>query len=147
MSDTAPEPIRIFIVDDHPWIRMGLSEMLNAVGGFTVCGEAEAGAQALELINEIRPDIAIVDISLKGGMDGIELTGALKRQNPEVAVLVLSLHAELQYATRAFAAGAVGYLNKGEAPHLLAGALRSIMKGETYLSPAMSGARVGGASG
>lgn len=143
MSDTntTPKPIRIVIVDDHPWIRLGLSGLLDADGGFTICGEAEGSAQAVELINQILPDIAIVDISLKGGMDGIELTGALKRQNPQVAVLVLSMHAELRYATRALAAGAAGYMTKGEASAMLPGALRRIMKGETYLSPEVSGER------
>ena len=148
MSETAATPasIRIFIVDDHPLIRIGLAAMLKSAGDFTICGEAESGEQALQLINEIRLDIAIVDISLKGKMDGIELTGLLKRQNPEVAVLVLSMHAERQYATRALESGAMGYLSKGEAPNLLIGALRRIMAGETYLSPEMSRARSGGTS-
>jgi len=124
-------------VDDHPGIRQGLRAMLELSGDYALCGEAESAAQALEIIDCERPDIAIVDISLKGPMHGLELTRQLKRDHPEVAVLVLSLHGEAEFAEGAIAAGASGYLSKSEAGEFLPDALRTILGGETFATPEM----------
>lgn len=129
--------VRVLIVDDHPWVRLGISGLLAVAVGFVVCGEAESGEDALGLAEQIRPDIVIVDISLKGGMDGIALTGALKALESSPAILVLSMHAEPHFASLAFSAGADGYMNKSEVFGIV-GALHHIMRGETYVSPGMA---------
>ncbi len=141
MSTPVPLPnvVRVLIVDDHPWVRLGISGLLAVAVGFVVCGEAETGDDALDLAERIRPDIVIVDISLKGDMDGIALTGALKNRASSPAVLVLSMHAEPNIAALAFSAGADGYLNKSEV-FGIAEALRLIMRGESPEKPAMTDA-------
>ena len=109
------QPTRIVIVDDHAGIRESLRFLLEAEGNFELCGEAENAAKALDLIAAEQPDIAIIDISLKGAVHGLELTRQLKHLYPKLLVLVLSLHAEAQFAFGAIAAGAGGYLSKSEA--------------------------------
>ena len=131
---TNPPPARIVIVDDHALIRTGLKALLHRAEDFTVCGEAESAAAALLVIADTHPDIALCDISLKGGVDGIELTKLALKKYPELRVLVLSMHSEPAYARRALAAGARGYVNKGEASALLLKALRTVAQGGTYLS-------------
>jgi DNA-binding NarL/FixJ family response regulator len=81
------KPVRVVIVDDHPGIRQGLRAMLELCGDYALCGEAESAAQALDIIASEKPDVAIVDISLKGSMHGLELTRQLKSLHPEVSVL------------------------------------------------------------
>jgi DNA-binding NarL/FixJ family response regulator len=122
------EPPRIVIIDDHPWVRLGLRSLLEGEGDFQVCGEAEDALQALAMVGELKPQIAIVDISLKGKIDGIELTGMIRECHPEVAVLVLSMHAEPKYAVRALAAGASAYISKSEAPEHLIETLYTILE-------------------
>jgi DNA-binding NarL/FixJ family response regulator len=129
--------IRVVIVDDHPGIRQGLRAMLETAGEFELCGEAENAAQALDVIAAAAPDVAIVDISLKGAVHGLELTRQLKHLHPQLAVLVLSLHGEVEFAAGAIAAGAGGYLSKSEAGELLPEALHAILRGEAYASPEM----------
>ncbi|MDB6156093.1 MAG: bacterial regulatory s, luxR family protein [Chthoniobacteraceae bacterium] len=130
--------VRVVIVDDHPWVRLGLISLIGAQTGFLVCGEAETAQQAIELLATSRPDLAIVDISLKGDIDGIELTRTLKRDYPAMPILVLSMHAEPKYATRALEAGASGYMTKSEAPEALISTLLRILDGEIYLSAKMA---------
>ena len=128
---------RIVIVDDHAGIRESLRTLLESEGNFELCGEAENAAQALDLIAAQKPDIAIVDISLKGAIHGLELTRQLKHLHADLAVLVLSLHAESQFAFGAIAAGAGGYLSKSEAGEFLHEALETILAGKTYATPEM----------
>ncbi|MDB6172190.1 MAG: two component transcriptional regulator, LuxR family [Chthoniobacteraceae bacterium] len=130
--------VRVVIVDDHPWVRLGLISLIGAQAGFLVCGEAETAQQAIELLAVSKPDLAIVDISLKGDIDGIELTRTLKRDYPAMPILVLSMHAEPKYATRALEAGANGYMTKSEAPEALISTLFRILNGEIYLSAKMA---------
>ena len=141
MSPDIPplKTVRVLIVDDHPWVRLGISGLLAVAVGFVVCGEAESGEDALGLAKRFRPDIVIVDISLKGQMDGIALTGALKALESCPAILVLSMHAEPHFASLALSAGADGYMNKSEVFGIV-GALNLIMRGETYVSPGMADA-------
>jgi DNA-binding NarL/FixJ family response regulator len=131
------KPVRVVIVDDHPGIRQGLRAMLELCGDYALCGEAESAAQALDIIASEKPDVAIVDISLKGSMHGLELTRQLKSLHPEVSVLVLSLHGEAEFAEGAIAAGASGYLSKSEAGEFLPDALQAILGGEIYATPEM----------
>ncbi len=128
---------RVFIVDDHPWVRLGLVKLLEHEEGFAVCGEAEDAETAAKLIAETVPDVAVVDISLKGKVDGIQLTRLLKQSHPKLPVVILSMHAESEYAACAFNAGARGYVVKSEATDTLIETLRRVLRGEKCVSPEM----------
>lgn len=119
--------IRVLVVDDHPWVRKGLLALLATEQEFEVCGEAEDAHGAIALVEARQPDLAIIDISLKGDMDGIELTKQLKASHRDLIILVLSLHAEAEYKARALEAGASAYLCKTGVNDFLFDTLRSIM--------------------
>ena len=120
-------PLRLVVVDDHPWVRMGLLALIASEDDFTVCGEAEDAQSAIELVEASNPDMAIIDISIKGDIDGIELTRLLKATHPNLLVLTLSLHAESEYKARALAAGASAYLSKSAVSDSLFDTLRGIL--------------------
>ena len=123
----------VLIVDDHPIVRQGLAQLLNGEPDFLVCGEAENARKAMAAIAELKPDIAIIDITLQG-TNGIELIKNIVAQWPELPILVLSMHDESLYAERALRAGAKGYVMKQEATEKLTGALRRIINGQIYVS-------------
>jgi DNA-binding NarL/FixJ family response regulator len=125
------------IVDDHPIVRKGLTELINHEPGMTVCSESDTADGGLERIRVDRPDIAIVDLSL-GMASGLQLVKTLNASLPEVRVLILSMHDETLHAERALAAGASGYIMKHEAMQNLIGAIRCVASGKTYVSPQMS---------
>jgi DNA-binding NarL/FixJ family response regulator len=128
---------RVVIVDDHPLIRRGLERMLHSTDGFTVCGEAGSAADALAVIRNERPDLVIVDVGLPD-KDGIELTRILAKEFPRMAILILSMHEEPYYAIRALKAGARGYMVKHDAVEKIHVALKDVLAGRRYLSPAMA---------
>ena len=130
-------PLRIVIVDDHPIVRKGLSELINHEPDMTVCGESDTAAGGIERIRADRPDVAIVDLSL-GMESGLQLVKTLDASLPDVRVLILSMHDETLHAERALAAGARGYIMKHEAMHNLIAAIRCVASGKTYVSPQMS---------
>jgi DNA-binding NarL/FixJ family response regulator len=132
-----PEPLRIAIVDDHPIVRKGLTEVINHEPGMTVCGESDSSAGGLDIIRRERPDVAIVDLSL-GLESGLNLVKQLDALLPDVRVLVLSMHDETLHAERVLAAGARGYIMKQEAMQNLSAAIRCVADGKTYVSPQMS---------
>jgi DNA-binding NarL/FixJ family response regulator len=127
---------RIFIVDDHPVTRAGISALLTQHGGFVVCGESESAPKAIELIPKLSPELAIIDISLKT-TSGIELIKNLHSLAPDLKVLVLSMHDENLYAERALRAGARGYVMKDQAHEILIAAVRRVLEGDLYLSEKM----------
>ncbi len=127
---------KVLIVDDHPILRQGLVQLINQEGALTACGEAENAHSALELIGQLKPDIAVIDISLKT-MNGIELLKNLKIQYPKLPVLVLSMHDESLFAERALRAGAKGYIMKQEPPEKLVAAIHRVLNGEIYVSERM----------
>jgi DNA-binding NarL/FixJ family response regulator len=127
---------RIFIVDDHPIVRQGLAQLINNEQDLVVCGEGEDAYTALRAIRQDKPDLVLVDVSLKDS-DGIELLKELRSQNPDQPVLVLSMHDESLYAERALRAGARGYVMKQEAPQTLLQAIRKVLTGQVYLSDTM----------
>lgn len=135
-ADTARK--RVFVVDDHPVVRRGLVQMIDNEADLAVCGQGEDAYAAIRAIRDAKPDLALVDISLKDA-DGIELVKELKSQGLDVPVLVLSMHDETLYAERALRAGARGYIMKQEAPETLIGAIRKVLSGEIYVSPKMGG--------
>jgi DNA-binding NarL/FixJ family response regulator len=128
---------RILIVDDHPIVREGIETILNHEQDLEVCGQAEDAFGALSAIAERQPDIALVDISLKRS-DGIELTKMIKAQYPELSVIVLSVHDESVYAERVLLAGAKGYLMKEVAAEHIVKAVRTVLRGEIYVSDAIA---------
>lgn len=128
---------RIVIVDDHPLFRKGLEQMINSESGFAVCGEAGNAAQAMDMIRQIAPDLAIVDLSLPGA-NGIELIKNIRAEFRKLPILVLSMHDESLYALRSLRAGAQGYVMKQEALNNVLKAIHEIFAGRPYLSQAMS---------
>ena len=114
---------------------LGLWSLWADESDFEICGGAESAEEALALIPEANPYIAVLDISIKGDIDGITLAGILTEQYPAIALLMLSMHEEAAYAQRAMEAGASGYLNKCGAPELLVKALRCLLAGELFYSP------------
>jgi DNA-binding NarL/FixJ family response regulator len=124
---------KIFLVDDHPLVREWLTHLIHQQPDLSVCGEAETASQALEAIAKTKPDVAIVDISLKSG-SGIELIKNIKAVEPQVAVMVLSMHDEDLYAERALRAGARGYIMKRETAKKVIAGIRQVLEGKLYLS-------------
>lgn len=127
----------ILIVDDHPIVRQGLTELVNQEDDLYVCGQAEDAHQAMKAVKELKPDMAIVDISLKE-TSGMELIKDLKARYPNLPVLALSMHDESLYAERALRAGARGYIMKAEATEKVIMAIRKTLSGEIYISDRMA---------
>jgi DNA-binding NarL/FixJ family response regulator len=121
------------LVDDHPLVREWLTNLIHQQPDLIVCGEAETVPQAFEAVAKLKPDVAIVDISLKDG-SGIELIKNLKQSHPRVAVIVLSMHDERLYAERALRAGARGYIMKRETSKKVIAAIRQVLDGKLYVS-------------
>lgn len=130
--------IAVLIVDDHPIMRQGLAQIIDQEPDLYACGEAENSLKALEAITQLQPDVAIVDITLKGRIGGIELIKDIKLRWPTLPVLVLSVHDESVYAERALRAGARGYIMKEEATSRVIKALRQVVAGKIYLSENMA---------
>ncbi len=134
---TGGDKSKILIVDDHPIVRQGLAELVNHENDLAVCGQAEDAHQALKAIKELRPSMAVVDISLRE-TSGIELIKDINVQYPKLPVLALSMHDESLYAERALRAGAKGYIMKAEATEKVITAIRKILNGEIYVSDKMA---------
>ncbi|MEO6740467.1 MAG: response regulator transcription factor [Chthoniobacteraceae bacterium] len=131
-EQTKPEKVRAVLVEDHLMFREWLGYMLSKGGAVSVCGEADNIADGIALIRKTKPDIAIVDLTLRGS-SGLELVKELKAQGLDVPVLVLSMHDEELYAERVLRAGARGYISKHEASSTLVEAVQKILDGEVYL--------------
>jgi DNA-binding NarL/FixJ family response regulator len=132
-SATVARKRRIFLVDDHPLVREGLTNLINEQSDLAVCGEAEDCAGAMTGIAKTRPDVALVDISLKNE-SGLELVKNLESQFPLVALVVLSMHDEALYAERALRAGARGYVMKRESTKSVLASIRRVLEGGVYVS-------------
>jgi DNA-binding NarL/FixJ family response regulator len=132
-SVAPPRKRRIFLVDDHPLVREGLANLINEQNDLVVCGEAEDSAGAITGIGKTRPDVALVDISLKNE-SGLELVKNLESQFPLVALIVLSMHDEALYAERALRAGARGYVMKRESTRSVLASIRRVLEGGVYVS-------------
>ncbi|MDH5551853.1 MAG: response regulator transcription factor [Nitrosomonas sp.] len=129
--------IRIMITDDHAIVRQGLRQILSETDDLKVTGEAETGFQAIKIVRQKTFDVMLLDISLPD-RNGIEILKQVKKDQPSLAVLVLSMHTEHEFAVRALKAGAAGYLNKQSAPAQLVTAIRQVAAGDKYVSPAVA---------
>jgi DNA-binding NarL/FixJ family response regulator len=139
-SAEQPAPLadkRVLIVDDHPFLRMGLTESLVREPGLSVCGAVGTAEEALSAMENLQPDVVVTDLNLPG-KSGIELIKDLAAIRPGLPVLALSMHDEEIYAERCLRAGARGYVMKNEGPEKLAAAIRHVLAGGTHVSATTS---------
>ncbi len=130
-------PVRVLLADDHTLVRAGLCKLMESIPGFEVVGEAGNGQALLELADKLQPQLVLMDIAMPG-INGIETTARLLKRWPDIRVLILSMHQNEEYVRQALRHGAVAYLLKDAAPLELELALNAVLRGETYLSPAVS---------
>jgi len=128
---------KILIVDDHPMMREGLSGVINHESDMTVCGVSENAHQAMDAVQRLAPDLALVDITLPG-KSGLELVKDLKALHPRLVILAISMHDESLYAERMLRAGANGYITKHEPPEELVKAIRQVLNNRVYVSNEVS---------
>ena len=126
--------IKVLIADDHSIVRAGLRRLVEESGEMEVVAEAADGNEAIRLIRETAPDVAVVDITMPGGIDGLEVISQVKSLNPDLPVLILTMHEEGQYVVRAIEAGAMGYITKQSAPEQLVDAIRKVHNGGRFLT-------------
>lgn len=124
---------RILIVDDHPIVCDGLGKLINATNDLEVCAQATGAPEAIRKFEAERPDLLIIDISLEG-VSGLELIKQIKARDEGARMLVVSMHEESLYAERVLRAGAMGYMNKHEAPANIVGAIRQVLNGHVHVS-------------
>lgn len=136
MSD-AMNAIRVILADDHTLVRAGLRKLLESIPDLTVVGEARDGLELLTLVEQLQPDLVLLDIAMPG-LNGLEAAARMARSWPRIRVLILSMHQGEEYVRQALRSGAAGYLLKDAAPLELELALKAVLAGETYLSPAVS---------
>jgi DNA-binding NarL/FixJ family response regulator len=136
-APSARHVLRILVADDHMIVREGLKRILESTSRDWQVAEAASGFQALDLLREQRFDLAIVDLSMPG-MNGLELVRRVRADRMPLPILVLSMHAEEQYAMRALKAGANGYVTKDTARHELAAAVARVMNGGAYVSASLA---------
>ncbi len=134
---TEKATIKVFIADDHAIVREGLKQILAETGDIVVAGEAENGLDAIKLFRAAECQVVLLDISLPD-RSGIDVLKQIKKERPDIAVLMLSMHREDQYAIRSLKAGAAGYLTKQSAPRELVTAIRQVAGGLKYISAALA---------
>lgn len=125
--------IRIVIADDHSIVREGLKRIVSSIDGMEVSGEAGNGTEVMQRVRELVFDVLVLDLSMPG-RSGMELIKLIRAEKPQVRILVLSMHQELQYAVRAIKNGASGYLTKESAPGQLEQAIRKVASGGAFIS-------------
>ena len=128
---------RVLIAEDHALVRAGFRALLSDCPGVQVVAETGDGRQALRLVQEVQPDVILMDISMPG-LNGLEATARVVGEHPNIRVIILSMHADEEYVLQALRAGASGYLLKDSDAAELGLAIAAVMRGETYLSPQVS---------
>jgi DNA-binding NarL/FixJ family response regulator len=134
---TSPLPIQVVLADDHDLVRSGIKALLSTVEGVQVIAEARNGNELLQLLESVKPDVVMTDISMPG-MDGITAIAEIHSRYPDVRVLVLSMYDTVDFVKRAVANGACGYLMKDAPPFELEQALRSVIATGSYFSAAVA---------
>jgi DNA-binding NarL/FixJ family response regulator len=129
--------MRVLLADDHRLVRAGLRALLESFGDIEVLAECGDGHEVLEAANRTQPDVLLLDITLPG-LNGIEVAQRVKKLSPSTRILILSMHTDAEFVTKALRAGVAGYLIKDAAVAELKVALESLKQGRTYLSPAIS---------
>ena len=129
--------IRVLLAEDHTIVRKGLRSLLDAESDIQVVGEAENGREAIDKVEELRPDIVVMDITMPG-LNGLEATRQIKKRFPDVQILILTVHTSEEYVVQILRAGASGYLVKQAAPTELISAIQAASRGEAFLSPSIS---------
>ena len=129
--------VQVVLVEDHVLVRAGLCALLQGVPEIRIVGEASDGHEALDIIQECRPDVVLMDITMPG-LNGLEVTARVTRELPDVRIIILSMHLNEEYVMEALRAGAKGYLLKDAAPAELVHAIKAVSEGETYLCEAVS---------
>ncbi len=130
-------PVRVLLADDHDLVRAGFRALLQNLEGIEVVGEAADGVQVLRMVETLKPDLVLMDVAMPE-LNGLEATARITNEFPGVRVLILSMHANEEYARRALRAGALGYLLKRAGTAELELAVRAVARGEPYLTPAIS---------
>ena len=130
-------PLRVILADDHTLVRAGLRSLIEQLKDVSVVAEAKDGHEVLALASQHHPDVVLMDITMPG-MNGFEAALRLKKDHPQIKIIILSMHASEEYVLQALRAGAAGYLVKDSAPLELELALASVARGEIYLSPPIS---------
>jgi DNA-binding NarL/FixJ family response regulator len=146
LSAKPPARRKILIVDDHPMMREGLRAGINREPDLMVCGEAENAQQAMDAVQKLAPDLALVDVNLPG-KNGLELVKDFRAVHPQMAILAISMHDESLYAERMLRAGAGGYLTKQQPPEELIKAIRLVLDKQIYVSKELSETLLGRLSG
>ena len=131
------KPIKIFLADDHTIVREGLAKLLEGEANLQVVGEAENGREAVGKVEELKPDIVLMDIAMPM-LNGIEATRQIRKICPETKIIILSMHSHERYISELFRLGASGYLLKSAAGTDIITAIQASLRGETYLSPSIS---------
>lgn len=135
---TDADRIRVVLIDDHTVVRRGLRSFLEAHPDIQIVGEAESGERALERIDSWLPDVAVMDLLMPGGINGIETTARLRRVSPHTKVVVLTAYTDDERVVAALRAGATGYVRKDAVPELLLTAIRAAARGQSTLDPAIA---------
>ena len=142
----APARKRILLVDDHPFMRAGLAQLIDRQPDLAVCGEAGNPTEAFQQVAKAKPDLVLTDLTMPG-RSGLEFIKDLLATEPGLAVLIISMHDEAVYAERALRAGARGYIMKEAGGENLLAAIRQVLRGDVYVSPKMSAKILSGLSG
>jgi DNA-binding NarL/FixJ family response regulator len=141
LNETPVQPIRVLLADDHDILRQGLRLLLQAQADICVVGEARTGLEAVQLAQELQPDVVVMDISMPG-MDGLEACQRIHAQQPDSQVLILTMHESEEYFLQSLRMGAAGYLVKKVAPGDLSSAVRTIAHGGAFLYPGLARALI-----
>ncbi len=132
-----PEKVRVLLADDHAVLRSGLTLLINGQDDFTIVGEAPTGLAVLALAEELQPDLILLDLSMPG-LGGLDVISTLRLKSPEMKILVLTMHDDLEYLRQALKSGASGYILKKAADSELLAAMRSVINGEVYVHSSMT---------
>lgn len=131
------QPIRILLADDHALVRAGIRALVQRISGLEVVAEASDGREALRLVRHCEPDVVLMDIAMPE-LNGLDALPRIVKENPRIAVIILSMHASREYVLQALQAGAAGYVLKNAAVDELETAIRTVARGDKYLTPAIS---------
>ena len=141
-SPMRTSPIRVLVADDHAVVREGIRSVLQGEAGFTLVGEAATAAEAVRLVGDLHPDVAVLDVTMPGG-SGLEAAARIRQESPATRILILSMHDNPEYTRESVRAGAHGYLLKDSAAAELRQAIRTVSDGETYFAADAAAAPAG----